>query len=105
MRYNKKSYFSIRYRNNAEVVSSKFRDRLNTPVDTAVFWIEYVIRHKGAPELRSEAAFLPWYQYYLVDVVFVLLGVVLFSLYFIYFVISKLIALVTSKKQKKIKKS
>ena len=37
-------------------------------VDKAVWWIEYVIRHKGAIHLRSPLAGMPFYQYYLLDV-------------------------------------
>ncbi|PSN48144.1 UDP-glucuronosyltransferase 1-7 [Blattella germanica] len=41
-------------------------------METAVFWTEYVIRHKGAPHMRSAAINLTWYQYYLLDVIAVL---------------------------------
>jgi glucuronosyltransferase len=37
-----------------------------------VFWTEYVIRHKGAPHMRSAALDLTWYQYFLLDVIAVL---------------------------------
>lgn len=49
-------------------------------LDTAVYWIEYVIRHKGAPKLQSMAKNLAWYQYYLVDVVAVIVGIPLIVL-------------------------
>lgn len=38
------------------------------PLDTAVYWVEYVLRHKGAYHLRSAALDLTWYQYLLLDV-------------------------------------
>ncbi|KAJ8974384.1 hypothetical protein NQ317_006163 [Molorchus minor] len=44
-----------------------------TGIDKAVWWIEYVIRHKGAKHLRSPAADIPLYQYLLLDVISVLL--------------------------------
>jgi glucuronosyltransferase len=37
-----------------------------------VFWTEYVIRHKGAPHMRSAVLDLTWYQYFLLDVIAVL---------------------------------
>jgi len=37
-----------------------------------VYWTEYVIRHKGAPHLRSAVLDLAWYQYLLLDVIAVL---------------------------------
>jgi glucuronosyltransferase len=51
-----------------------------------VYWTEYVIRHKGAPHLRSAVLDLAWYQYFLLDVIAVLaLGAVcvLVAVYYI----------------------
>lgn len=56
----------------SEVVKKEallFRDRPQHPLDTAIFWVEYVIRHKGAKHMQSPAAYLPWYQYHSVDVI------------------------------------
>lgn len=39
-----------------------------TPVETAVYWIEYVMRHKGAPHLRSAGLDLPFISYHNLDV-------------------------------------
>nr|CAD7198554.1 unnamed protein product [Timema douglasi] len=76
-----------RYSANAKKTSFQFRDRPQTALETAVYWVEYVIRHRGAPHLRSAGADLPTYQYLLLDVISVLvLGVVSF-LYLTYIVI------------------
>ncbi|XP_069672948.1 UDP-glucosyltransferase 2-like [Periplaneta americana] len=56
------------YRENAHKMSQLFRDRPQTPLQTAIYWTEYVIRHRGAPHLRSSAMSLAWYQYLLLDV-------------------------------------
>ncbi|PNF23012.1 UDP-glucuronosyltransferase 2B33 [Cryptotermes secundus] len=61
-----------RYRENAQRLSRIFRDQPLTPLEQAVFWTEYVIRHKGAPHMRSAALDLTWYQYFLLDVIAVL---------------------------------
>lgn len=42
-------------------------------LDTAVYWTEYVMRHKGAPHLQSAASDLSWYQLVLLDVIAVTL--------------------------------
>ncbi|KAI7813777.1 putative UDP-glucuronosyltransferase 2B20-like [Triplophysa rosa] len=41
----------------------------------AIFWIEYVIRHKGAPHLQTEAYRMSWYAYYSLDVACFLLAI------------------------------
>lgn len=63
-------------------------------MDTALYWINYVLRHKGAPHLRSAAQDLKWYQLYLLDVIGFLavtsLTLILVSFYIIKFVIKSL---------------
>ncbi|XP_048418888.2 UDP-glucuronosyltransferase 2A1-like [Stegostoma tigrinum] len=62
------------YRENMQKLSALHRDQPETPMERAIFWIEYVARHKGAAHLRSESYQLPWYIYYSVDVMIFLLS-------------------------------
>ncbi|CAI5643441.1 unnamed protein product [Oreochromis niloticus] len=64
------------YRQNIQRMSRLHRDQPITPMEQAVFWVEYVMRHKGARHLRTEAYKMPWYSYYCLDVLFILLSVV-----------------------------
>ncbi|XP_043120836.1 UDP-glucuronosyltransferase 2C1-like isoform X2 [Puntigrus tetrazona] len=65
------------YRLNMQRLSHLHRDTPLKPLDTALFWIEFVMRHKGAAHLRSESYKLPWYSYHSVDVVVTLFAVLL----------------------------
>ncbi|XP_047447584.1 UDP-glucuronosyltransferase 2A1-like [Mugil cephalus] len=65
------------YKENAMRLSRIHHDRPLPPLDEAVFWIEYVIRNKGAKHLRVQAHELTWYQYHSLDVLGFLLAVVL----------------------------
>uniref|UniRef100_A0A182RY16 UDP-glucuronosyltransferase n=1 Tax=Anopheles funestus TaxID=62324 RepID=A0A182RY16_ANOFN len=71
-----------RYRENVERLSLLFRDRPQSAMDTAVYWTEYVIRHKGAHHLRYPGADMNFLQRHSLDVLaFVaLLMVVIFKL-------------------------
>uniref|UniRef100_A0A3Q1H9D3 UDP-glucuronosyltransferase n=1 Tax=Anabas testudineus TaxID=64144 RepID=A0A3Q1H9D3_ANATE len=64
------------YRVNMQRLSRLHRDQPVAPMDQAIFWVEYVMRHKGAPHLRTEAYKMPWYSYYSLDVVLLLLTAV-----------------------------
>nr|XP_019595358.1 PREDICTED: UDP-glucuronosyltransferase 1-1-like isoform X5 [Rhinolophus sinicus] len=65
------------YKENIMRLSSLHKDRPIEPLDLAVFWVEFVMRHKGAPHLRPAAHDLTWYQYHSLDVVGFLLAIVL----------------------------
>lgn len=56
------------FHTNMQHLSQLHRDKPMTPMDTAIFWIEYVIRNKGAPHLQSAGFHLPWYSYFCLDV-------------------------------------
>ncbi|KAB0795640.1 hypothetical protein PPYR_12479 [Photinus pyralis] len=49
--------------------SKALRDNPLDPLDKAIYGIEYVLRHNGAPHLRSSALQLNWFQYFLLDVI------------------------------------
>ncbi|XP_041671585.1 UDP-glucuronosyltransferase 1-2-like [Cheilinus undulatus] len=57
------------YRDNMKRLSSLHRDTPMHPLDTAIYWIEFVMRHKGASHLRTESYKMPWYAYHSVDVI------------------------------------
>ncbi|XP_060924855.1 UDP-glucuronosyltransferase 2C1-like isoform X2 [Limanda limanda] len=65
------------YMLNMQRLSRLHRDQPMKPLDTALFWIEFVMRHKGAAHLRTESYRLPWYSYHSVDVILFLITVAL----------------------------
>ncbi|KAK2884405.1 hypothetical protein Q8A73_020879 [Channa argus] len=65
------------YRNNMKRLSDLHRDKPMHPLDTAVYWTEFVIRNKGASHLRTDSYKMRWYAYYSVDVICFLLAVLL----------------------------
>ena len=74
-----------------------------TQLETAMYWIEYVIRHDGAPHLRSATQNLTWYQIYLLDV-FAFLAVVVLTFFFIVYKLLKCLknCLCRGKKEKNV---
>ncbi|NWU11222.1 UD11 glucuronosyltransferase, partial [Cephalopterus ornatus] len=70
-----------KYKENIQRLSDLHLDRPIHPLDLAVHWVEFVMRHKGAPHLRPAAHDLNWVQYHSLDVVGFLLLVVFLSLF------------------------
>ncbi|XP_014710851.3 UDP-glucuronosyltransferase 2B31-like [Equus asinus] len=64
------------YKDNAMKLSRIQHDQPMKPLDRAVFWIEFVMRHKGAKHLRPASHDLTWFQYHSLDVIGFLLACV-----------------------------
>ncbi|XP_012864472.1 PREDICTED: UDP-glucuronosyltransferase 2B31-like isoform X1 [Dipodomys ordii] len=64
------------YKENAMRLSRIHHDQPVKPLDRAVFWVEFVMRHKGAKHLRPAVHDLNWFQYHSLDVIGFLLACV-----------------------------
>ncbi|KAG8318126.1 UDP-glucuronosyltransferase 1-1 [Homalodisca vitripennis] len=78
-----------RYKENAKRVSSIVRDQPMSPADTAVYWVEYVLRHAGAPHLKPASLYLRWYQLFMVDAILISFVIMSFVFLISYFVIRR----------------
>lgn len=88
------------YKENIRLRSKLMHDQPLKPIDSAVYWVEHVIRYKGAPHLRSAGLDLKWYEREMIDV-FLFIIVVIAT---IYICINKLWQAVCFKKRKSPKK-
>lgn len=102
-----------KYSDRVKELSERFRDKPQHPVDLAKYYVEYVIRHKGAPHMQSSSTHLSFIQLNNLDV-YAIIGAILFLVVFIpYFLLKKLLQKIfcgssnssPSKKQKKTKKN
>ncbi|XP_057667366.1 UDP-glycosyltransferase UGT5-like [Diorhabda carinulata] len=95
-----------KYRKNAQAQSKLFFDRPVKPMEEAVYWLEYVVRHNGALHLRMKHLDLAWYQYYMLDII----GAIIFIIFLIIFIFIKLLSCILGtcikpkNKSKKVKK-
>lgn len=60
-----------KYLTNVKLFSELYKDRPITAKENAVFWMEYVIRHKGARHLQSPAVHMNFIQLHNLDVIMV----------------------------------
>lgn len=67
-----------KYRENMHNLNELVYDQPMTSLAKAIFWIEYVIRHKGAKHLEFKGKRVPFYQAYCLDfiAIFIVLSVV-----------------------------
>ncbi|KAF2354361.1 UDP-glucuronosyl/UDP-glucosyltransferase [Trinorchestia longiramus] len=56
------------YQERVNETSKIFKDQINTPLERAVFWTEYAIRHGGAKHLHSSAKDMSWIEIFYLDI-------------------------------------
>lgn len=59
--------YSRKYSENAKLRSKLMHDRPLKPMDTAIYWIDYVLRHKAVKHLRSAGLNVRWYEHIYLD--------------------------------------
>ncbi|XP_031331869.1 UDP-glucuronosyltransferase 2B7-like [Photinus pyralis] len=79
-----------RYKRRIAELAELASDQPMTGLERAVWWTEYVLRHKGAKHFRSPYLDIPAYQYYLLDII-CLVAVVFLILVGILFLVLKMV--------------
>lgn len=77
-----------RYKENIIKLGKVLQDEPMSGLEKAVWWVEYVIRNKGAPYLRNPAIDIPWHEYLLLDVCLFLITVLAIVSYVIFKVVT-----------------
>ncbi|XP_030764407.1 UDP-glucuronosyltransferase 2C1-like [Sitophilus oryzae] len=72
-----------KYRENARRRSKLYHDRPLKPMESVVYWVEYAIRNKGARHLMVNGVNQSWFEYYLLDIMGFLAGIVLVLVYLV----------------------
>lgn len=69
------------------MVAVAFRDRMHSPAETAVWWVEHVAKTGGAPFAKSSAINLSALEYHSLDVLLVLIStIILFNVVFVFII-------------------
>lgn len=76
---NKKNIFSFyfSYKNNIENLNRLLADQPQSPIDRAIWWIEYTIRNNGTKLYQSPMRHITWFQYLMLDVVITIIILVI----------------------------
>ncbi|KAM9475422.1 UDP-glucuronosyltransferase 2A2-like isoform 2-T2 [Clarias gariepinus] len=89
------------YMENMREISSLHHDTPIKPMDSVIFWLEFVMRHKGAAHLRTESYKMPWYAYHNVDILAFILSA--FMILFLIFALSCKLLLKELQRKRKVK--
>ncbi|OWR50645.1 UDP-glycosyltransferase UGT46A1 [Danaus plexippus plexippus] len=89
-------------RETAQRLSKIWKDRESSPLDTAVFWTERVIRWGKAAPLHSTSRDLPFYQLALLDVAAAVIVVTILFITAICYILVKILRVITKSSKEKI---
>ncbi|CAD0205774.1 unnamed protein product [Chrysodeixis includens] len=78
------------YRQNIQKLRNKMQDTPQPPLERAIWWTEYVLRHGGAKHLRSPAANISWAEYLELELVLTILAGLLITFAISIFILIKL---------------
>ncbi|OCU00509.1 UDP-glucuronosyltransferase 2A2-like [Xenopus laevis] len=82
-------------------LSKLHRDTPISPMNAAVFWTEFTMRHGGAGHLQAVGNNLPWYQYYLLDVITFIVLIVTVCISLVYKFLKAIFRKCCSRKKKR----
>lgn len=85
---------------NAKAVSYSFKNRLTTPLETAIWWSEHVAATGGGPLLHANAIDIPWYVYHSLDVWAFVIFLMTLTIFMWIWIIKRLCGSKTSKNNK-----
>ncbi|XP_054281292.1 UDP-glycosyltransferase UGT5-like [Macrosteles quadrilineatus] len=83
-----------KYKQNAMKLSKVYRDRPYTADESAVFWVEYVLKYRGAQHLRPTSATMSFLQLYLLDVMAAIIVILLCAGFIIYSTVKALLTMI-----------
>ena len=73
-----------KFRQRAEEYGQMVMDQMTSPMERAVWWIEYAMRYPGMKHMKSPVHELHWTQYFLLDIlIFLLLSAIFVTFIFV----------------------
>ncbi|XP_068624245.1 UDP-glycosyltransferase UGT5-like [Battus philenor] len=79
------------YRDNIIKLRNVMHDQPQSPLDRAVWWTEYVLRHGGASHLRSPGAGISWAEYLELELVFTVITVLVLTSAILFIAVKKIL--------------
>ncbi|XP_044263388.1 UDP-glycosyltransferase UGT5-like [Tribolium madens] len=90
------------YIENMKKASNTFQDRLETPLERGIFWVEYVLRHGGADFLATPARDFSYFKASSLDVITFLFTTAFVVVIIFYKMLALIIKICSSKKKVKV---
>ncbi|XP_044263387.1 UDP-glycosyltransferase UGT5-like isoform X2 [Tribolium madens] len=90
------------YSENMKKSSNTFKDRLETPLERGIFWVEYVLRHGGAEFLSTPARDFSYFKASSLDVITFLFVITFVTTIIFYRIVTFIVKTCAKKKKAKV---
>ncbi|XP_001663064.2 UDP-glucuronosyltransferase 2B18-like [Aedes aegypti] len=80
------------YSENIKRLSQLFRDQPESPLERAIWWVEWVLRNPDSEMLQPSAVNVHWIQKYMYDVLLFVITSVILILFIIFKIVTKMLA-------------
>ena len=90
-----------KYKENIQKASEIMKDSPMDPIETATYWLEHVMKF-GGDHLRSHGIEMPWYQFFMLDIMLFFLVILHVAGYISFLIIRKIFRLVGAPKKTKV---
>jgi glucuronosyltransferase len=89
-----------KYKTNTLKIANLLKDQPQTPMERAIFWIEYVLRNDGAHYMQSSAQYLNFGEYYNLDVYAMFAAIIILIIIVPIYVVKKILGCFKGRKLK-----
>lgn len=86
--------YNPKYEKNTNEIASRLRDQPQPPMEKAIYWVEYVLRHDGAYYMQTSAQYLNFIEYHNLDIYATFAAVIFLSIFIPIYVIRKFFRMV-----------
>lgn len=86
--------YNPKYKKNTNEIASRLRDQPQPPMEKAIYWVEYVLRHDGAYYMQTSAQYLNFIEYHNLDIYATFAAVIFLSIFIPIYVIRKFFRMV-----------
>lgn len=92
-----------KYSKKVKEIASRLKDQPQTPMERAVFWVEYVARHEGAHFMQTSAQYLNFIEYNNLDIYATFSAFAFLAIFIPIFIFRKIVKFLLKKSSKQVK--
>lgn len=88
--------YNPKYEKNTNEIANRLGDQPQPPMEKAIYWVEYVLRHDGAYYMQTSAQYLNFIEYHNLDIYATFVAAIFLTIFLPIYIIRKFLRMVLS---------